>query len=511
MGNTKNISTLLVTIFIIVPVLVLGIFLRFFWIGGTTYEVDEVVNWQVPEMINTVGFPTIKPEAGEPYHLYTFHPPILYYVLAGWFRLVGSSILSARILNAAFSIVAMVMLFFFMLKSNGRKAAVLLFFFVMTDGWIVMTNRMNYLENGQMIAIVAAMWAYWWATKSTGESLRRYALAGALFGLVLCLKVIGGYIFLAVLIAFVLSRGKHLKGHCVLFTSAALVFLAYTGIMYANFGQMYLEQAFLVHFKRIVGTRESRGMNFGVMEILQVIVERYWIYGMTVLALLAGGLLVAGYFLKNLRQREFENIVWYSWGLSGLLVAALSSLKSPHYLMLWVIPLYAVISIKGAQWAKGVRLAYVPVLLLVVLGFNLFTWNTRFISHRGDAVRDSAAFIAESLPADAVVVTEPYIGFLIPQGYVREYRSDVDENYLKRVFVEKGVDYLAVYTSSTVRVSDSELLTRLVETCHNPINFKGFKDNVMVCKIDPQTFAEMKMEVEKQPKSERSVYRPYFY
>lgn len=461
---------------VFLPILILGIFFRFTYFSTTPLEVDEGPNFSIAHSIYQVGYPTTKAEWDTPQTPYLFHPPIGYAITAGWFQLTQApSIESARLLNIFASILMLVLAFEFMRHTHLSSALVALVFLA-TDAWVVTVGRMNYLENLQILLIIPAIWWYWKASK-TGES-SHYLLAGVLIGLTIVYKHIGIYLILAVFANWFLVRRNHMQ-HLYLLISTSVVIGIYELAMYQTFGDLFFAQQF-VQFKRATGGLSARGMNFSPIEALEVIGERYWIYLTTIAALSIGWPLSIWRYLSSLiKKTNPVDTVLLSWTVGGLIFAVASRLKSPHYLILWLLPLYLYLAVELVRWAKGKRAIYIPVLCLIFVGANLFTWNLRFVHHYDDPLRLSATYINNYLPENAVVVTEPYLGQMIKQPYVDIENANTTERW-------ESATYLALYSSSTASIESLPPMAQIASRhCQHLISFKGFKDTVQVCRLDP--------------------------
>jgi 4-amino-4-deoxy-L-arabinose transferase-like glycosyltransferase len=469
-----RVSNVFYNFIFLIPIFALGFFLRIFDIGKTALEVDEPSNYNVALSVYNTGTPSFKPELGQQSQPYLFHPPFGFDILAGWFKLVGPSLDNARLLNVLASMVVLALVFV-VLRRYGNSAALLGTLFVALDCWIVLINRMDFLENVQLIPILIGVWLFLKAVGS-GDT-RIYVLAGLVFGLAIVFKHIGVYLVLATVATWLLVR-KDNRGFLWMTVTMALVVLAYVVGMRANFGQTFLNQEF-IQFDRLIGTTPSTGLNYGPIQALQIIADRYWVFVTTVVALLLGWLLVITQYARSLFKKTdvpSGHAVLLSWAFAGFVFAVASQLKSPHYLILWLVPLYMYLAVVIIDWAKGQRKFFVPALAVAFVLLNMFSWNFRIVQTNGDSLRDSATYITQNIPSSAVIGTESYIGSLIANPYVRIDTMTGDQL--------KKVTYLAVYTSSTVSNSSLPLVVQqAIESCQTVQVFSGFKDTVTLCKL----------------------------
>jgi 4-amino-4-deoxy-L-arabinose transferase-like glycosyltransferase len=454
------------------PILALGLFLRMIDLGRTALEVDEAANHEVAMSIYNTGTPSFKPELGQVAQPYLFHPPFGFDILAGWAKLTSTSFDSARLLNVFASMIVLLLVFAILCR-YGKGVALLGTLFVALDCWIVLTNRMIYLENMLLIPILIGVWFLIKAGES-GKT-RTYVLAGLAFGIAIIFKHIGIYLVLSIVATWLLVR-KDNRGYFWMLMALTFVVLAYVIGMRANFGQIFFDQEF-TEFDRLIGTSAARGINFGPIDALRIIADKYWIFVTTVITLVFGWILVTVRYLRSFHKRDIASghAVLLSWAVAGFVFAVVSKLKSPNYLILWLVPLYMYLAVVIIHWASGQKKILVPALAVAFVFVNMLSWNYRIIQTSGDALRDSAAYINNDVPSDAVVATESSIAPLIIQQYVRLDTMTSDKL--------NKVDYIAYYTSSTVRVTDlPPIAQEAIQNCQTVQEFSGFKDKVTLCK-----------------------------
>jgi 4-amino-4-deoxy-L-arabinose transferase-like glycosyltransferase len=484
MSPKKSTSAFFIAL-ILIPIFVFGGFLRFYNIEKTALEVDEPVNFAVAKSLVLYGYPSVKPVLDALRQPYLFHPLFGYQLTAAWFELTnGITIIGARFLNAAASLIVLLLVFLFVLK-KGKGTALLATFFIALDGWVITINRMDYLENIQLILIVIGIWLFWSAVKSGDKKLYRWVLTGLVLGFAFIFKHIGVFLVLVVLANWLLTR-RYSKGYLISLMTMGVVVVAYVAVMYFSFGQLYI-QAQVVEFERLFGITSARGLNFGLSEVISVIADRYWIYITTVIAIVLGWPLVAWRYIQALIKRKataYDTVV-ISWTAGAAIFAVASQLKSPHYMVLWLIPLYVFLAGEVAHWFRGKRLANVWILVIFFLAASIFTWNIRFMSGYGDSLGNSAAYINKDLSPNAVIGTESYMAELFNQQYTPiEELNTVDQ-------VERN-DYLAIYTSRTAPISSlPPVIQDWQQYCLPLHTFTGFKDQVTVCKVNHNILARV--------------------
>lgn len=483
--STKKSTSAFFLALTLIPIFVLGGFLRFYNIDKTALEVDEPVNFAVAKSFVLYGYPSVKPVLDALRQPYLFHPLFGYQLTAEWFEQTnGITVIRARFLNAVASLIVLLLVFLFVLK-KGKGTALLATFFIALDGWVITINRMDYLENFQLILIIIGIWLFSSAVKNGDNKLYRWVLAGIVLGFAFIFKHIGIFLVLVVLANWLLTR-KYTKGYVVALITMEVVAAIYVSVMYFSFGLLYL-QAQVVEFARLFGITSARGLNFGLSEVISVIADRYWIYITTVIAIVLGWPLAAWRYIQSLIKRTataYDTVV-ISWAVGAAVFAVASQLKSPHYMVLWLIPLYVFLAGEVGHWFRGKRLANVWILVIFFLAASIFTWNIRFMVSYDDSLRDSANYINTNLPPNAVIGTESYLAELFNQQYTAiEQLNTIDK-------VEKN-DYLAIYTSSTASISSlSPIIQDWQQYCWPLQTFTGFKDQVTLCKVNHYVLARL--------------------
>jgi hypothetical protein len=167
-------------------------------------------------------------------------------------------------------------------------------------------------------------------------------------------------------------------------------------------------------------------------------------------------------------------------------------LKSPHYLILWLIPIYILLTHEIVQqWKLRPRLSWqlqsgkiaLSLLLLTSAGIgDIWGFEARFTHIPGDALMQADAYINETLPPDAIVLTQNYIGVDITPSFL-----DITLINTPQLILQKSVTYIALYWSKTEPIPAT--LGPVNQYCMPMQTFTGFKDFVEVCKINPIALA----------------------
>lgn len=453
------------------------------FLAGT--EVDEPIYQYTAAYTQQHGYPSIRAAYGQPTVPFLYHPPFFSFLLAGWYDLFDThSLFAARLLSIVTSVIMLTLLYCFIRVAVGKPAAWLALLLVGSDIWIVFTNQAVYIENSQMVLILLAVWAYWVASHTrmaTGKwYVVRYLVAGLLMGAVMTYKQIGVFLPLVIFINLLFQRRDWLA-HLYLFLVAGTVVASYALYMHVAFGSLFDTET-LTQLQRTLGARSSPGLNYGPLTALQTVASTYYIFLTTILALVGGSLLVIFRAIQHIFGKHKQtDTLFLSWALGSVLFALSIALKSPHYMILWLVPLYIIISIElvrtykhlSARRQKIVMPAFIVLLLIV----NLWSFQARFLHIPGDVLFQADSYINATLPTTAIVATENYIGVDIARPYVNIALLTTP----KKLFYS-GASYAAFYWSETKPLPTT--LGNINHFCIPLKTFNGFKDHIEVCQID---------------------------
>jgi hypothetical protein len=483
--------------FIVGFLLVFAFLSRWYAALHTGLEVDEPIYHNAAELLLIYGVPVLRPAYLHPLTPFLYHPPFFFYILAGWYYLWHStSYLTARMLSVVISCIMLLIFYLLLRRMAGRLTALLALTFLVGDLWVIFTNQAIYLENSLMILVISAIWAYWHATTTVFVSRKKeftwYCIAGLLVGSVVIYKQIGGFIALVILLNLLLIR-NHWYQHLVLLTATLLTILCYVLGMYWVFGHAF-EAATFDQILRTLGLKAAPGLNDNVWTALQAFLGRYWMFFMTLIALLCGfALSVVRYLQAFFLGRKISQPLLVSWALSGMIFSIAISLKSPHYLILWIIPLYALLSLElsrfisswnwrlfipGSKPQQARVLSALLVFCLFMTVGNAIGFQQRFVNIPGDALVQSETYINKTLPSSAVVVTENYIGVDLTPAFL-----DISLINTPKLIASHHVTHLALYWTQTQPIPTS--LGHVQKYCAPMRYFSGFKDQIEVCKVDP--------------------------
>lgn len=452
----------------------------------------------------------LKPSATVEQVPYLFHPPFYFLLLGQWYRLAGPGIPSARVLAAAMSIATLVLLYLFMRRRWGAFALVPLAFLA-TDGWLVFSNRVGWIENTMLLVAVAAIIAYDRAVRR--ESIPWFLVAGELMGLTAIFKHVGFFVLLAVAIHWAVVRRQH-SGHLLTLAVAVGVVAIYVAAMTANYGHPggnhFLEES-THQLQRVVGAKERRGSVEDPGQVVAAVIGPYKVFVTTMaLAAVGAALMVAGairaWRRRSLRAASADPLLW-SWALGAVVFFGAMGIKMPHYYMLVQIPLYLFIAaetLAGIERRRGrarkghaverrapagrvggsrgrprhlrgrARIPAKAVIASVVgalLALNAMTFKERFVDRHDNALKDVASFADQSLPRDTTVLTEETVGTIIRQPYCKFFRAGP---------CRRRTEYIMVYRSRTHAPPDEPALHAMLSRARPVRSFSGFKEAITV-------------------------------
>lgn len=463
-------------------VLLAAAVLRFWDLGHRPgFEWDEPVYANIGTSVAHGDGIFLKPSDGIDQAPYLYHPPFYFLLLGAWFRIAGAGIAQARIVAAVASLAVLAMLYVLMRRRWGRLALVPLAVLA-TDGWLIFSNRISWIENTMLVLAVGGILAYDHARRDGRTTW--FAAAGALLGAACIYKHLGAYLLVAVGIAWLVTRTQH-RQHIVLFATAGAVVAVYLLAMLAIFGGDYVD-ATAVQLERLTGRKEARGSIGGTGQVLDAITGPYKIYATTLGLTAASGLLLARRVFLLARRRFAPEAagdpLLLGWAAAAIVSFAAMGLKMGHYFMLILIPLYlftaaevippAVRLVRRGRAGRYAVLAAAGLLVAV----NLLTYERRFVAHSDNALAAVQRYTDTHLPPHALVLTEESVGTMIRQPYCKFYRT---------VFCLTRTGYVIVYLSLTQAPPSDRRLSALVAASRPIARFEGWRELILVFRTPP--------------------------
>jgi 4-amino-4-deoxy-L-arabinose transferase-like glycosyltransferase len=443
------------------------------------YEWDEPVYANIGASLAAGDGLQLKTDFGATEAPYLFHPPFYFWLLSIWMRVFGTGIASARYLAAVVSIAVLGLLLLLMRRRWGNLALIPILVLA-TDGWLVFSNRVSWIENTMLVFAAGAILAYDWALRT--HRTRHFALAGLLVGATVIFKHVGIYVLLAVVCTWVVVRTDR-RGHLALLGMAGAVVGIYVVGMTLAFrdgNHNWFLDASQVQIERLTGQRESRGSITGIDQVVAAFIGPYIVFSTTLLLAGVSLLLVARRSIVLLRRRlatdAVPDPVLFGWALAAAITFAASGLKMAHYFMMIEIPLFLflfseVMTLKEqhGHTRKWVNLGMAAT--LVVVAANFLTFDLRFVSRSDNALAEVRDYAAQAMPADSLVLTEETIGAIVPQPYCKFYKVGLCAD---------RADYVVTYTSRTQAPPDDPRLKSLIARSKPIKTFKGFKETITV-------------------------------
>lgn len=453
-----------------------------FFIGQTAWDWDEPVYVNIAQNTCDLGYPALRTAALEDTEqpdFYPYHPPFHFGLLCGWFQLTGlDSVVGARLLSslAAVAIVAISMVIVKMITQD-EVTALLAGLVLATDGWFTYSSLLVKLD--VVALLLGAIGIYWLAQSMRRESIALSLVAGLIIGVAVSYKHVAVIFFLAILFHWILTK-KHARLHMVILGTAAAVLVLYVVGMITWAGDPYVE-ATTVQLRRTLGLQEARGLNYGLDEAIQALSQTYWAFTGT-LILLGGGILCTLWKAwLHWRGHQHQLAPVTAWALAALVVLAGVRLRNPHYLI-YLIPELLIGVIQISQWLASTRVT-TRIATLVIVGvcfLNGVTFAIRAVSFaQVNALEVIAEFMAERLPADAVVVSEEPICAMVAQPC---YRIGLYQTASRLQQIQPEV--LVIYTSITQRPPSSPAIQELVSQGVVLFQVSGWKETITVISVE---------------------------
>jgi 4-amino-4-deoxy-L-arabinose transferase-like glycosyltransferase len=475
---------------ILTGILLVAGLLRFWHIATRPgYDWDESVYSVIGANMANHDLLQAKTEAGFAAQPYLYHPPLYFMALGLWYRLVGTGIPEARVLAAIGSLVMLLLLGLWLRRLIGDKWALIATGVLAIDGWTVFTNRVGWFENLMMPIGIAGLWLYWKALKA--PSLGRFIAAGGVLGFVVVFKHVGVYFLIAVLINWLIVRCDH-KKHLALVSAVIATCAAYIGIMSVTYGTTYWDES-TVQIQRILGMRESRGAVNSLSDLIDPLVDQYKIFVITLILLVVAGVMVLVRVVKMIRQRSVktigDNTILFSWAASSILCFGLMKLVLPHYLIMVIIPLFCYLAselsmreqtkeaktLDGNEKRKPTRrpLILAGAALALIAIANVVAFQVRIADGDDNALKATAVWAHNNLPANAEIITEESVGAVISQPYCKIAHAGACH----------GATYIITYNSHTQQPPRNHTVNEMLATARKLKTFTGFKEDITILEL----------------------------
>jgi 4-amino-4-deoxy-L-arabinose transferase-like glycosyltransferase len=455
---------------------VVAAFLRLWRLDSAPgWEWDEPNYANIATNIGRLGDLAIKHDVLSSDSVYLFHPPFYFYLLAGWFKLVGYGITEARVLIALSSLLLLFLCYRLFRIRIGRLALVPVLALA-CDGWLVFSNRVAWFDHLMLVIGVAGLLVY--ERARANGALVTYAAAGTLLGAALVFKHLAAYIVLAVLLHWILAGGDR-RGHGVLFACVGAVAIVYVASMLVIFGDDYW-RASNVQLGRASGTSHSGGGSVSSTADLGTVFDQYRLFYSTIAITIVAFVLLAIRAVQMIRARSRAPVreigVTFSWLVGGIIFFSVLQIRFPQYFMLVLIPLYGFVGIETMRWlSRRGRTAttVAAVVVTAILAADVVTYVQRIASRDDNALEAVAAYANERIPASDVVMTEQPIGVLIRQPYCETWKAP---RCLPRA-------KWLIYYRTTLFDPEEAYGVRVLDGARRVAVFDGFKETISVYRL----------------------------
>jgi 4-amino-4-deoxy-L-arabinose transferase-like glycosyltransferase len=399
--------------------LVAGLALRFWHLGTSGWQYDEVVYHQVAAGVLNHGILAEKTTYGVASRPFLFEPPWYPLLLSAWFGVAGPTITAARVLGVVFSAGSLVFIWLLLRRlTRSAPTATVGTLPLVFDGWLLYIQRISYIENLTLLLMAAGLLAYQRAL----DTDRGWVLSGVLAGVAVAVKYTAVPILLTVLLCWLIVQRAH-RQHLRLLGAAALIIVIDQLVLVGVWGHVYLSDT-LTQIKRVLGIQSSGGTVTSPGQLIQLLFRQYDVFIPSLLIALSGLVIAVGLLWRCYRQRDWaparRQALLFAWSAAGIVTFGLSSLRFPQYFALILVPLYLLF------WATvSERLS--PALQYAAVGVacaaGIVSWGLSTQGQQVNPFQRTEQYATAHLARNAVVVADEQIGDLIPQSYCREQQA----------------------------------------------------------------------------------------
>ncbi len=467
------------------PVVVAGIGLRFWQLGSSAWQYDEIIYAVVARSVATGHGLVEKYPVGLPHQPFLYQPPWYPYLLAAWFRATGPSIMNARVLGVLLSGCALVLLWDLIRRQLGPRAALFAILPLTFDGWLLYIQRESYIENLIMAVIAAGLVLYQRALD--WPTWQRFAVAGVVLGLAGCLKYTGLYVVAAVVLSWLILRRQN-RGHGIMAASALGVIAVDQIALLAWWGHSYLSQTEL-QLTRVLGIQPSGGTVTSPGALIHLLFQQYHVFIPSFLIALAGISIAARYMFKCYRQRDWTPVqhqaLLFSWAGMGIVTFGLSNLRFPQYFALVLVPLYLLVWTE--VWRMDRPFRWWLAGAAVAAGVTSFWLSTN--AQSVNPLQKVQQYAAAHIPVKAEVVADEQVGDLLHQPYCREQQAGACLHHATYAITWN------TYLQKTAQLGDSAYKVEM-KGAHQLWSSSGFNGTATVWKLDPKPGPVLGIDVE---------------
>lgn len=399
-----------------VAILCLTFVTHFAYLRVTSTESDEWTYTNIAQQTMLYGFPSQDFLVGGAPHWFAFNPPFHFYLLSAWYQVTGGSdIYAGRLLSCFIAVIFNASIMLFVYSMSGSKEASLLVGLTMSiAGWSTYTSLLVKLDTTSALLGIVGLTLF--SEAIYRDSVRKkslwFTIFGGLFlGFATIYKHVGGYVFLAVFIHWVITRQQH-KLHPVVLELIILAIVAFVACMFFVAKDDY-GAALVIQIKRATGLQPARGLNSGIPELIEALKRTYWPYAGSILSLVLAGMLAAKKAIVNHWWKKEE--LWLAPLTSAVLASDLLlvsvKLANPHYLIYAEWSARALLSIlaiqylsKNGHWTK---LVVAGIVFVSIMDIGTFAVRSLVFS-KADGLTQMSVNL-KTLPANAIFYSEEAI------------------------------------------------------------------------------------------------------
>jgi hypothetical protein len=455
-----------------------SIVIRLGMVMRTPWEWDEPVYTQIAQGVAEVGYPSIRADVAGLRTPYLFHPPFHFYLMAGWFKLVGNdSILAGRLLSATIGVAVVIatMLLVYSITRHLPTTAIT-GALLGIDGWFTYSSGLVKLDTAAVLLGIIGLWCFHQAI--TRKQARWALLTGIFIGGATIYKHNAVIFIVVILMHWVLTHQQH-RRHLIVLLTSIVVIVAYVAVMYLSWGDTFIRQS-TNQLNRSTGQSESRGLNYGVGEAVRALYSTYWAFVGSIASI---GIGVAAALRAVIRRPQPAwSSVLVSWCLASAVCLAALKLRNPHYLVFLIVPsvcMVAITLVRGMRVVSPRVFRLSAAALVTFAGLHLMTFSLRAIYFdRTNTLYRTQQYITTYIDSTATVLTEEPICVLIPNPCFR-FGVTTSEARVRRA----NPQYVVTYTSTTQGPPQTNAILDLIDSGASVFAIKGWKENIVVLQL----------------------------
>ncbi|MBX3062408.1 MAG: glycosyltransferase family 39 protein [Anaerolineae bacterium] len=445
----------------------------------TPWEWDEPVYTQISQGVLAHGYPTIRADPNAVQGPYLFHPPFHFFLMAGWYQLIGDqSILAGRLLSVLIGtlVVAMTMLLVYT-TTHHLPATAIAGILIGIDGWFTFSSSLVKLDSTALLLGLIGM--YFLHQAQQRKHFVWGVLAGLFIGGAVIYKHVAIIFVVAAIIHWLLVRQQHMR-HALVLTVSMIVVISYVLLMVLTWGNTYIQQS-TNQLRRSTGENTSRGLNYGITETVSALYNTYWAFAGTLIIVGCGGLLALQAAVRPKAQPQIPTVL-VSWCLAAGASLAAVQLRNPHYLVYLIVPASCIVAIAlvNGLFAISQRVVRVSMAALIAFtGLHLLTLSLRaVVFDQTNAFLETQKYIMGNITTTATILSEEPICALVPNPCYR-FGVNASEARVKSA----NPQYVVTYTSLTQGPPQTPAILGLIENGAPIFTTKGWKENIVVLRV----------------------------